>query len=80
MRVMTWSIGSITRHLDSIPVWANDSVGIQQYREMLGGIEGRLEYGNRNLGLTRDVLEQGEDFADGHFTGIRRFGVVRPIE
>lgn len=77
---MAWSKGSITRHLDSIPVWANDSIGIQQCREMLGGIEARLEYGNRNLGLTRDVLEQGEYFADGHFTGIRRLGVVRPIE
>ena len=77
---MTWSKGSITRHLDSIPVWANDPIGIQQYRKMLGGTEARLEYGNRNLGLTRDVLEQGEYFADGHFTGIRSMGVVRPVE
>lgn len=77
---MTWSKASITRQLDSIPVWANDSIGIQQYREMLGGTEARLEYRNRNMGLTRDVLEQGEYFADGHFTGIRLVGVVRPIE
>jgi hypothetical protein len=80
MRIMTWSKGSVTRYLDRIPVWANDSIGIQQYREMLTGTEASLEYGNRNLGLTRDVLEQGEYFADGHFTGIRRMGVVRPIE
>ncbi len=80
MRIMTWSRRSITRYLDRLPVWANDSIGIQQYREMLRGIEARLEYGNRNLGLTRDVLEQGEYFADGHFTGIRRIGVVWPIE
>ena len=80
MRIMTWSKGSITRCIDSIPVWANDSIGIQQYREMLRVIEERLEYGDRNLGLTRDVLEQGEYFTDGHFTGIRLIGVVRPIE
>jgi hypothetical protein len=77
---MTWSKGSIARYLDSIPVWANDPIGIQQYREMLVITEARLEYGNRNLGLTRDVLEQGDHFADGHLTGIRRKGVVRPIK
>ena len=80
MRIMTWSLGSITSYLDRLPVWANDPIGIQHYREMLGVVEARLEYGNRNLGLTRDVLEQGEHFADGHLTGIRRKGVVRPIE
>ena len=80
MRIVTWSKGSITRRLDGIPVWANDPIGIQQYREMLGGIDAGLEYGHRNLGLTRDVLEQGKYLADGHFTGIRRSGVVRPIE
>ena len=77
---MTWSKGGITRYLDSTPVWANDPIGIQQYREMLGGIEARVEYGNRNLWLTRDILEQGEYFADGKFPGIRLLGVVRPIE
>jgi hypothetical protein len=80
MRIMTWSLGRITCHLDSIPVWANDPVGIQQYREMLDGSEAGLEYGNSNLGLTRDVLEQGKYFADGHFTSIRRSGVVGPTE
>jgi hypothetical protein len=47
---------------------------------MLGGLDARREYGDRDLGLARDVLEQGEYFADGHFTCIRRVGVVRPIE
>ena len=77
---MSWSKGRISGRRDSVPVWANDSIGIQQYRKMLGDIDGRLEYGNRNLGLTRDVLEQREYLADGHFTVIRRLGVVRPIE
>ena len=77
---MIRSKGSIARHLDSVPVRANDPIGIQQYREMLGGAEARLEYGNGNLGLTRDVLEQGEHLADGHFTGVRLSGVVRPTE
>jgi hypothetical protein len=80
MGIMTWSKGSITRDLDSIPVWANDPIGIQQYREMLVVTEVGLEYGNRNLGLTRDVLEQGEHFTDGHFTSIRLTGVVWTIE
>ena len=80
MRIMTWGKGRITRCLDSTPVWANDSIGIQQYREMLVGAVARVEYGNRNLWLTRDVLEQGEHFADGEFPGIRLLGVVRPIE
>jgi hypothetical protein len=77
---MTWSKGSITRYIDSIPVWANDPIGIQQYREMLVVTEARIEYGDGDLGLTRDVLEQGEHFADGHFAGIRLTGVVRSIE
>jgi hypothetical protein len=76
---MTWRSGGITRCIDSIPVWANDPIGIQQYRERLRGIVARLEYDNRNLGLTRDVLEQGKYFADGHFTSIRT-GVVQTIE
>ena len=80
MRIMTWSKGGIARYLDSTPVWANDSIGIQQYQEMLGVIDARLEYRNRNLWLTRDVLEQGEYFADGEFPGIHLLGVVRPIE
>ena len=80
MRIMIRSTGSITRYLDSIPVRVNDPIGIQQHRKTLGGIEARIEYGNRDLGLTRDVLEQGEYFADGEFPGIRLLGVVRPIE
>ncbi len=47
---------------------------------MLGIIDACLEYANRNLGLTRDVLEQRQYFADGHFARIRRMGVVWPIE
>jgi hypothetical protein len=47
---------------------------------MLIDFDFRLEYGNRNLGLTRDVLELGEYLADCHFTSIRLASVIRPAE
>ena len=47
---------------------------------MLIAIVFRREYGNWNLGLTRDVLEFGEYLADCHFTRIRLASVIRPIE
>ena len=46
---------------------------------LIGGDFG-LEHGNGDLGLTRDILEQGEYLADGHFTRVRLMGVVRPAE
>jgi len=39
-----------------------------------------LEYGNGDFGLGRDVLEFGNDLANGHRAFVLLCGIIRPAE
>jgi hypothetical protein len=72
--------GSTSLRLDRIPIRTSDPIRIQKYGEVLVRRYVGREYGDRHLGLIRDLRKLRDYFADRHLAGIRCFRVVWSVE